>query len=378
LEERAVPAAMQYFVTNTNDAGVGSFRQALTDHNTNADPGDQIFFQIPNPGGGVQTIHSKRLLDPIKVPVLIDAESKQPGFFFAPVVQLEGSQSFGDCLDIFAGNTRVQGLIISGFSGDGIALIGGERDVVQNCWIGVDSTGTQPDGNATNGISITGSSNTIGGAGFGEGNVISGNGQNGIFLGNTSPTGLCRFNVIDGNYVGTDVNGAGAVANDQAGVLLANDSTFLGSAVSNTIGGLAASAVGNVISGNLGDGVRMTGAKVLNNLVALNYIGVQVGGNAARGNGGSGVYLTLGASNNTVGGALGQAKNVISGNAGDGVTVRRTSRRPRRTTSRSRATSSAWGRTARHRSPTGRTGSGSVSGPTKMRSAVASPVAWAT
>ena len=53
------------------------------------------------------------------------------------------------------------------------------------------------------GLDISSSSDTIGGSATGDGNVISGNGNDGIDLSTVYATG----NVIEGNVIGTDVTG---------------------------------------------------------------------------------------------------------------------------------------------------------------------------
>src|SRR5689334_6461074 len=66
----AAPALAAVFtVANTNDSGVGSFRQALIDAN-GAAGADTIAFNIP--GAGVQTITPTTLLPTITGPVTID------------------------------------------------------------------------------------------------------------------------------------------------------------------------------------------------------------------------------------------------------------------------------------------------------------------
>ena len=53
LEDRCVPAT--FIVTNTLDAGAGSFRQAITDANTNASGPNVIDFNIPTSDAGYQS-----------------------------------------------------------------------------------------------------------------------------------------------------------------------------------------------------------------------------------------------------------------------------------------------------------------------------------
>src|SRR5262245_45407421 len=67
--------ASTFTVTNTNDSGSGSLRQAITDANNHAGA-DTINFNIS--GGGVHTIKPDSTLPAITSPVTIDGYS-QPG-----------------------------------------------------------------------------------------------------------------------------------------------------------------------------------------------------------------------------------------------------------------------------------------------------------
>jgi hypothetical protein len=265
----------------------------------------------------VQTITLGSPLEEILYPVLIDAVSKQQGFQGTPVVEVKngaaGAIPVG--LQIEAAGTTVRGLMLDGFDTDGILLeVGADNCVVQKCALV---------SNGEDGIVVGSSSNTVGGASSVQGNLISGNPGAGVHV--LSPdTPTTQFNVVQGNLIGTDSSGSAAQANG-VGVLLEGNST------SNTIGGVNPS-LSNVISGNKSDGVRLTGTGVTNNLITGNLIGVQQSGVAALGNGGSGVDVTAGASNNTVGGTQTAGQNVLSGNSADGVRADRVGRdhgRPR-------------------------------------------------
>src|SRR5437016_12690422 len=69
------PAGQTFTVTNTNDSGVGSLRQAILDANANAGT-DTIAFNI---GSGVRTINLLSQLSNLSDPVIIDGTT-QPGF----------------------------------------------------------------------------------------------------------------------------------------------------------------------------------------------------------------------------------------------------------------------------------------------------------
>ena len=83
--------------------------------------------------------------------------------------------------------------------------------------------------------------------------------------------GTAHDNTVINCSIGTNKDGDMAVGNNGAGVLIG------GKAYGNTIGGNA-STFGNVISGNIGDGVDLIGGSQETN-VAGNWIGVAQGGN---------------------------------------------------------------------------------------------------
>src|SRR5207249_2583060 len=121
-------------------------------------------------------------------------------------------------------------------------------------------------------------------------------------------------NVVLGNYIGTDVNGTADLGNTGTGVLID------GGATANTVGGTSAGAR-NVISGNNLDGVRILNVGTSGNVVLGNFIGTDSNGTAALGNSADGVFILVGATANTVGGATASARNVLSGNDLHGVAI---------------------------------------------------------
>jgi titin len=66
---------------------------------------------------------------------------------------------------------------------DGLALQNGGGDVLQGNYIGTDVTGTQARGNARQGVLVNSAGNLI------TGNVISGNGNDGLQVAGTGATG---------------------------------------------------------------------------------------------------------------------------------------------------------------------------------------------
>src|SRR5262249_28239741 len=134
--------------------------------------------------------------------------------------------------------------LVSGNSGSGIELENGSGNRVQGNLVGTNRSGAATLPNGANGVLIVSSAgNTIGGAAAGAGNVLSGNGTNGVTLVLAASSG----NVIQGNYIGTDVAGTHDLGNLFFGV-------FAFQAPGTVIGGAAAGA-GNLISGNNQHGI---------------------------------------------------------------------------------------------------------------------------
>ncbi len=152
----------------------------------------------------------------------------------------------------------------NGWYGVEIYGVGSNDHLVVGNRIGTNAAGITALGNLLGGVRIggTASNNTISGASVADRNIISGNSGNGISVDGSGTSD----NVVQGNYIGTDVTGTIILANTGDGIL------FDGGAHDNTIGGTAAGA-GNVISGNAGDGIQITGSGTTGNVVEGNYIG---------------------------------------------------------------------------------------------------------
>ena len=157
-------------------------------------------------------------------------------------------------------------------------------------------------------VHLGASSNTVGGTALGSRNLVSDNRDYGVEISDAA-----HDNLVLGNFIGTDVTGTQRLGNGTG--ICVQDTT------GNIIGGTAAGA-GNLISGNVVDGVLIDHGSMAN-LVLGNYIGTHVNGADGLGNGRHGVRID-GASNNTIGGASVEARNVIAHNGGSGVLVRAT------------------------------------------------------
>ncbi|TAK92242.1 MAG: hypothetical protein EPO07_19475, partial [Verrucomicrobia bacterium] len=117
-------------------------------------------------------------------------------------------------------------------------------------------------------------------------------------------------NTVEGCYLGLNLAGTVDTGNTLNGVLLTNAS-------SNIIGGIGATNR-NFISGNNSMGVQIGGASATNNSILGNVIGLGVT-NAAVANSVDGIRVA--APFNTIGGTVGSARNIISGNTSDGIEI---------------------------------------------------------
>ncbi|HEX3720390.1 MAG TPA: M12 family metallopeptidase [Verrucomicrobiae bacterium] len=209
--------------------------------------------------------------------------------------------------NVIGGTNAALGNVISGNGGYGITITSSNTvgNIVAGNYIGLNADGTAAITNLLSGIGIWGgsSSNVIGLPA--AGNVLSGNGQYGVFIGDSNTMDT----VVAGNYVGTDGSGTFAVPNGYGGV------GVLGGANNVTIG------PGNVLSGNANAGLWLDGPGITNNVVEGNFIGVNASGTAAIPNGWTGIYILAGSSGNTIGGTAPGDGNVISGNVSEGVFI---------------------------------------------------------
>ena len=211
--------------------------------------------------------------------------ARSPGVCDGPCNLISGNLDLGVVIQN-PGTTGNQ--VLGNFVGSNIS---GEASLANNYGvvIGQDASATQ-----------------VGGTGTGEGNLISGNTNLGIWI---SSAGAIDNQVL-GNLIGTDISGMTAVPNYHG--ILISEST------GNQIGGAAAGA-GNLISGNEFSGIDLGFQATPGNTIAGNKIGTDLAGTAALPN-----FLGISlyeAANNMIGGTEPGAGNLISGNAQEGVHI---------------------------------------------------------
>ena len=321
VEYDAGPSGPNTFVVNSTldatdaipgdglcDDGAGNctLRAAIEESNSLANSGgnDQIHFDIA--GSGPHSIVVTVALPVLTDPVTIDGTT-EPDFAGLPVIAVDGASAGAgvDGLVAVAADIQILGLAVHSFGGNGLSLQGGGASVTGN-HIGTGVSGTSDLGNGGHGVHVISDDNSIGGVNPGEGNVVSGNELDGVNVDLLST----ENNLILGNKVGTNVSGDASVGNSGWGVhVLFADLT--------TIGGSGSSAR-NLISGNGTGGVLL--AAPHGTTLHGNSIGVDITGTASIPNLGPGISADN-AGLTSIGGSAAGEGNLVSGNSGVGMSL---------------------------------------------------------
>ncbi|MCK5066204.1 MAG: Ig-like domain-containing protein [Bacteroidales bacterium] len=212
--------------------------------------------------------------------------------------------------------------IISGNGLNGISIVNPHEgdDAISNRiegnYIGLAFNGMNAIPNQASGIYITGAENIIGGEVQGAGNVISGNGEHGIYIHSRSAIG----NQILGNIIGLDYTGSAHINNGEGN---AASGIFLSDCLETIVGGTT-SNTRNIISGNQ-RGVYIYGIDFdtpyeSRHRIIGNYIGTDITGEQSLGNRAEGIYVNS-ERQNAIGGSASGEGNLISGNGGSGIAM---------------------------------------------------------
>ena len=190
--------------------------------------------------------------------------------------------------------------VISGNLQNGVYLVSSFNSIWGNT-IGLNAAGTTAFGNSYAGIGIVSGSqsNVIGGVTRSARNVISGNKNQGIYMGG-SPVSK---NLIQGNYIGLNAAGTAAVSNSWSGIELS------GGPSANTIGG--AGGARNFISGNGNYGISINNS-ANGNIIQGNTIGLNGTNGATVPNFYDNIICFSSASSNTIGGVTPGSANIIA------------------------------------------------------------------
>lgn len=309
LASAAAGSAATFTVTNTNDSGAGSLRDAITQANAAAGA-DTIAFNIA--GSGPHTIAPTTPLPAINSPALIDGYT-QPGSSANTVTQgaldtvlrivISGASipgANGLSLNSGADGSTIRGLVINGFN-YAIFSLSSDGNTVRGCFIGVDAAGTTK---APNNFGIDAEFSddfTLGGPSPADRNLVSGQTQTNVQIFSSS-------NVrIEGNLIGPDISGAAALGPTTTGVAVTTNAQ--GTVIrGNVIGG----ASEGILLGNISDAT--TGMTVQGN-----WIGTDVSETAHIGNIAAGMRIK--GRDITIGGTDPGEGNVIAFNDGAGILV---------------------------------------------------------
>jgi len=300
--------AATFSVTNTNDSGADSLRQAILD--ANANPGtDTIEFNIP--GAGVHTITPLTALPAATETVTIDGYT-QPGSSVNTdpiatnaviLIEIDGSAAgpANGIQFVSHDGSLLRGVAINRFTA-GVMINGGLTGcTVRGCFLGTDATGSTALPN-TQGVASSTPGTLIGGPAPADRNLISGNSV-GISAGSNG-------GVIQGNLIGTDATGTLPVGNTDTGIVCVN-----GNGAGMLIGG-PNPGESNVISGNL-RGIYLEQPNTVD-VVQGNLIGTNAAGTGPLGNG-VGIYENFGGFNSIIGGIGAGEANVIAYNSAQGI-----------------------------------------------------------
>ena len=262
-------------------------------------------------------------------------------------VNAEGTEEFPNGTGILISNSpgnkiggdqASHGNLVSGNKTVNIMIAGkdAKKNEIKGNIIGPDKSGTNALSKDAAGIVIAyGSENKIGEEtdkpGTAPGNLISGHGQAGISISgidtivpgmepeDPESVGVAQKNTIKGNLIGTDKSGQNKLGN-AIGISLFHDAW-------KTKIGEGKSKARNVISGNKNAGIFLAdnfgyGAPIGTEIKG-NYIGVDISGNKALGNGASGIFLgslsleplpNSGVPKVKIGGSSSSDRNIIAGN----------------------------------------------------------------
>ena len=251
----AGPVGGDIIVTNADDSGPGSLREAINQANTNPGP-DMILFHIPKgvPGYdsdvGVWTIVPQSALPKITGEELLINGFSQADFIGedtnpeGPEIQIVGSDAgaYSHGLHIKAPFVEILGISVNNFSATGIYVEVAEGGRISGCYVGSGFRGEAPADNGYGIILTQGTrffhivpADTMP-------NVISGNTNVGVMISDSS-----FHNVIAANIIGLDKTCNYPVGNGNHGGIMISDKSDSNEVMENV---LCSNAFGMVISGS--------------------------------------------------------------------------------------------------------------------------------
>lgn len=337
FSSKASAAPANFTVTNVNDSGAGSLRQAILDANGNGNSSDMDVIEFNIAGSEVHTINIATDLPVVTQKLTINGYS-QPGAQENTAVSPEPINSVikieiagtnatitQGALGLAAADSVVKGLAIYDASEpspfEKVTLwLGGTRSSVKGSYIGLRADGftAGQDYKNSTGVIIGADDVVVGGSNPEDRNVIFAKsviGQSAGIAAGGSGT------IIYGNYIGIARDGVTDLTPEQADANGFNPPfsmgiNLIGDYGTNAVGG-AGEGEGNVISGNSA-GVIISSP---NNVIQGNYIGTNYQGAVSSSiTNGNGIASTNG-SNSIIGGTGTSEGNVIAGVMGSGIEI---------------------------------------------------------
>lgn len=238
--------------------------------------------------------------------------------------------------NLIGGDEESHGNLISANEDGNLTIFGKDAtgNIVAGNIIGTNLEGTKSlTQNGTGVLIFSGSRNRIGGStdtpGKAPGNLISGHNGGGVVLGGINPEalssesenpeiGIAMENIIAGNLIGTNRDGTSALPN-QTGVVAIYDAhkTMIGGDQPGYRNVISGNEVGIILADTTG------GFAPHETVIAGNYIGTNIHGNAALGNNGPGILVSslsrfhdgsTGIAGVRIGGTANSSRNIVAGN----------------------------------------------------------------
>lgn len=322
-------APVNFSVTNTNDSGAGSLRQAILDANANGNPADIDTISFNISGSGVHTISLSTSLPSITEPLAIDGFTQSGSSANTalnplpinanPTIVIDGQAGGASMIpfDITSGadGSSIRGLVIYGCGGspefEGCIRVGADNVIISGNFLGVLQNGTTLSvaNNPTTIYQYAGNNLTIGGTNPADRNIIASStfSTQAINIGGTNAR-------ILGNYIGLAKDGLQPL-NSNGGIQLVASSS------GTTIGGTTASSR-NVIAGQGTYNSLIVVQNSSNNIIQGNYIGTDyMGVSSNTPSPYAGISIMGSANNNLIGGTTSGASNIIAGTGGVGIAI---------------------------------------------------------
>jgi hypothetical protein len=286
-------------VTNAGDQAFGgTLREALLNAGT---PGnDTIAFNLAAPYT-IQPTGSLPRVDDITGSLYINGGS-QPGYTGVPLVCIDG-QNAGPGANGFllyqVQHTHIHALQIMHFDQCGVLTSNSMSTKITGCYLV---------SNGTYGIHLScgNGNNQVGGTNQADGNVISANGMQGLYIEGINS----RSNVVQGNRIGTDADGMNAMGNGSGYPYGCGIHVFR--APDTLIGGNTNDGARNIIGGHRYAGIYITDVSTTGTVIQGNSIGATADGLQAVSNR---YGIRVEAPWCAIGGAESGQGNLISGNA---------------------------------------------------------------